>query len=154
LDQAEFFAPDSQGRLKSFFMLCEDRVNSPRLSLSILPERFAVCRLSPDDDVPPWGRSPEFYSITRSREELSVVCLAKDVPGHIQADRDWRVLKIEGPLSFSLTGILISLANPLAEAKISIFAISTYDTDYVLVPESSLPRATAIFMEKGHSIHR
>lgn len=127
-------------------------MNQPKLTLSILPNQFAVCRLSPDADVPAWSQNTEFYSITRSRDELSVVCLNKDVPRDIQAERDWLGLKVEGPLDSSLTGILASLANPLAKAKISIFAISTYGTDYVFVRKDSLSQAVAILKNEGHSI--
>ena len=123
----------------------------PKLTLTILPDQFAVCRLSPDDDIPIWSRNEEFYSITRSRDELSIVCLSKDVPENIRAECDWRALKVRGPLDFSLTGILAAIINPLSEAKISIFTISTYDTDYVLVREDSLSKVVAILNEEGHS---
>ena len=123
----------------------------PKLTLTILPDQFAVCRLSPDADLPAWTQNEEFYSITRSRDELSVVCLSKDVPENIRAECDWRALKVGGPLDFSLTGILAAIINPLSEAKIPIFAISTYDTDYVFVREDSLSQVVAILSEEGHS---
>ena len=123
----------------------------PKLTLTILPDQFAVCRLSPDADIPAWTQNAEFYSITRSRDELSVVCLSKDVPENIRAECDWRALKVRGPLDFSLTGILTAVIEPLSEAKIPIFAISTYDTDYVLVREDSLSQVVAILNEEGHS---
>ena len=123
----------------------------PKLTLTILPDQFAVCRLSPDDDIPIWSRNEEFYSITRSRDELSIVCLSKDVPENIRAECVWRALKIRGPLDFSLTGILAAIINPLSEAKIPIFAISTYDTDYVFVREDSLSQVVAILSKEGHS---
>jgi len=124
----------------------------PKLTLTILPDQFAVCRLSPDTDIPAWSRNEEFYSITRSRDELSVVCLSKDVPENIRAECDWRALKVRGPLDFSLTGILAAIIDPLSEAKIPIFTISTYDTDYVLVREDSLSQVVAILSGQGHSI--
>ena len=123
----------------------------PKLTLTILPDQFAVCRLSPDADIPAWTQNAEFYSITRSRDELSIVCLSKDVPENIMAECDWRALKVRGPLDFSLTGILTAVIEPLSEAKIPIFAISTYDTDYVLVREDSLSQVVAILNEEGHS---
>jgi hypothetical protein len=122
-----------------------------KLKLSILPDQFAVCRLSPDAGVPVWTQNAEFYSITRSRDELSVVCLSKDVPENIRAECDWRALKVGGPLDFSLTGILTAIIDPLSEAKIPVFAISTYDTDYILVREASLSQVVAILNEEGHS---
>ena len=124
----------------------------PKLTLTVLPDQFAVCRLSPNDDIPIWSRNEEFYSITRSRNELSIVCLSKGVPENIRAECDWRALKVRGPLDFSLTGILAAVINPLSEAKIPIFAISTYDTDYILIREDSLSQVVAILSGVGHSI--
>jgi hypothetical protein len=124
----------------------------PKLTLTILPDQFAVCMLSPDADIPAWSRNEEFYSITRSRDELSIVCLSKDVPENIRAECDWRALKVRGPLEFSLTGILAAIINPLSEAKIPIFAISTYDTDYILIREDSLSQVVAILSGVGYSI--
>ena len=123
-----------------------------KLTLSVLPDPFAVCRLSPDSEVPAWGRNAEFYSITRSRDELSLVCFSKDVPGYIRAECDWRALKVEGPLDFSLTGILASVVTPLADAKISLFAVSTYDTDYIFIREASLSQAVAVLKNEGKRI--
>ena len=123
------------------------------LTLSVLPDEFAVCRLCADDDAPAWGHNQEFCSITRTADELSVVCLAKDAPAHIQAERDWRALKVEGPFDFSQTGILVCLIGPLADAKISVFATSTFDTDYVLVRCDIFERAIAVLRDEGHTIN-
>ena len=128
-------------------------MNGAKLTLSILPNHFAICRLSPDADIPVWSKNTEFYSITRSRDELSVVCFNENAPLDVQAERDWRALRIEGPLDFSLTGILASLVSPLAEAEISVFAVSTYDTDYVLVREKFLSQAISVLKKEGHSVN-
>lgn len=128
-------------------------MNGPKLTLSILSNHFAICRLPPDADIPTWSKNSEFYSITRSRHELSVVCFDEDVPSDVEAERDWRVLRIEEPLDFSLIGILSSLVGPLAEAEISVFAISTYDTDYVLVREKFLSQAISVLKKEGHSVN-
>lgn len=128
-------------------------MNGAKLTLSILPNHFAICRLSPDADIPAWSKNTEFYSITHSRDELSVVCFNENAPLDVQAERDWRALRIEGPLDFSLTGILACLLGPLAEAEISVFAISTYDTDYVLVREKFLSQAVSILTQEGHSVN-
>lgn len=124
-----------------------------KLTLSILPNRFAICKLPPDADIPAWSKNTEFYSITRSRNQLSVVCFDEDVPSEVKAERDWRALRIAGPLAFSLIGILTSLITPLAKANISVFVISTYDTDYILVKNIFLPKAISILNLEGHSIH-
>jgi hypothetical protein len=124
----------------------------PKRALIILSDQFAVCRLSPDADIPAWSQNAKFFSITRSKDELSVVCLGKDVPGNILAECGWRALKVKGALDFSLTGILASITNPLAKAKIPVFVISTYDTDYIFVRENHLSQAISVLSKEGHSI--
>jgi hypothetical protein len=120
------------------------------LELSVLPQRLAVCQLDPDETIPDWLAECDFWSVTRTDEELSVVLPEERAPAAWKAARGWRCLKVRGPLDFSLTGILSSLASPLAEAGISIFAISTYDSDYVLVREKDLDRAREVLTESGH----
>ena len=111
------------------------------------PGDLAICRLSPDEEIPLWGLSSPFFSVTRTTEELSLVCDAASVPEHVTAQGPWQSIKVLGPLDFSLTGILSQLARSLAEAKISIFAISTYDTDYVLVKKEDMPGAVKVLAE-------
>ena len=93
-----------------------------------------------------------FVSITRTSDELSIVCAERDVPLGVKVDRGWRALKIEGPLDLSLTGVLASIAVPLAEAKINIFAISTFDTDYVLVKADRVAEAIGVLRNAGHYV--
>lgn len=114
------------------------------LTLSILTTPLAVARLDPASGVPPWvDWSGPLVSVTRTAEEVSVVCADGCVPEGVRAERGWRALKVDGPLDFALTGILARLAVPLAEAGISIFAVSTFDTDYVLVRAETLDEAVA-----------
>lgn len=122
------------------------------LTLSILPDVYAVCRLDPNASIPSWVTKRDFFSITRTRDELSIVCPQRDVPAGIQCERDWRCLKVDGTLDFALTSVLVSLAAPLAEAGISIFAISTFDTDYVLVKQENLERTISVLSQAGHQI--
>jgi len=122
------------------------------LALSVLPQRFALCRLDPDDVIPDWVSGYSFWSVTRTDEELSVVLPGESLPSGWKAEKGWRCLKVLGPLDFSLTGILASLSAPLAEAGISIFAISTYDTDYVLVRDKDLDKAKNVLSESGHVV--
>src|SRR6476661_4965701 len=98
------------------------------LALSIVEGVFAVCRLGPDERVPEWALRGGFFSVTRTADELSVVCEDGRVPDGVVAERGWRCLKTQGPFSFALTGILASLLVPLADAGVGIFALSTYDT--------------------------
>jgi hypothetical protein len=120
------------------------------LPLSVLPQRFAICRLDPDDTIPDWLSRHPFWAVTRTDEELSVVLPEESVPAGWKGEKGWRCLKVHGPLDFSLTGILASLATPLAEASISIFAISTYDTDYILLRDEDLDKAKNVLAECGH----
>jgi hypothetical protein len=122
-------------------------------TLFLLFETFAVSRLEKGAPVPQWVPAEPFFSITGTADELSVVCPAEAVPTEIQADRDWRCFKLQGPFPFSLTGILNSITVPLADGNVGIFAISTYDTDYVLVKEDNLQQALSILTNAGHTIH-
>lgn len=121
-----------------------------RLTLSLLPETLAVARLPAGALLPGWvDWSDPFVTVSRTRDELSVVCPEARVPGDVRAERGWRGFKVEGPLDFALTGILARLAAPLAEAGISIFAVSTYDTDYLLVRAADLEAATAVLRRQN-----
>ena len=117
-----------------------------------MPERLAICRLSPDEPAPECPAHAHFWSVTRTDEELSIVLPEDTVPDHWEADTGWRCLKVLGPLDLSLTGILASLAAPLAEVGVSIFAVSTYDTDYVLVKEGDLEKAERALSAAGHTV--
>ena len=122
------------------------------LTLVFLPDRYAVCRLGGDDPVPDWAYSRGFVSITRTQEELSIVCLQDSVPPNVTCRRDWRCLKVDGPLDFAQAGLLASLAGPLAEEGIPVFVVSTYDTDYLLVSELQATRAAEVLSDAGHRI--
>ncbi len=128
----------------------------PRLTLTLEPDVYAVVRLEPDLSLPSWARLSDMFSITRTRDELSVVCVESVIPQGLSAqfERGWRLLKLEGPFSFALTGILVSVLDPLAAVGVSIFAISTFDTDYVMVPGAKLETALAALGQAGHEIRR
>jgi hypothetical protein len=116
-----------------------------RLQISLLAGRFAVCRMGPDAAIPAnlLQVHPGFLSITRTADELSVVCPEELAPAGAKAQPGWCAFKVEGPLDFSLTGVMATLATPLATAKISLFAVATFDTDYLLVQERDLEAAIA-----------
>ena len=122
------------------------------LTLTVLPERFAICRLDAKAPLPSWATDGDFVSITRTPEELSIVCAERNVPAGIKSATGWRALKCEGPLDFSLTGIVVSLAKPLADASVAIFPIATQDTDYVLVREPQLELAIQALTSYGHAV--
>lgn len=122
------------------------------LTLILLPERFAVCRLAPDAPIPPLPLRASLVAMTLTAEELSLVLPETATPEGVKVEGGWRALRVAGVLDFSLTGVLASLAAPLAQAGVSIFAISTYDTDYLLIPESSLAVALDALRAAGHTI--
>jgi uncharacterized protein len=124
------------------------------LTLSILSEEFAICRLASGSPVPHWALAGGLSSITRTPDELSIVCDQRRAPEEAQCDRGWRCLKVHGPLDFSLTGVMASLAVPMAEAEISIFAFSTFDTDYLMVKQGNLEKAIRALTGAGHEIRR
>ena len=122
------------------------------LTLALLPDRLAVCRLPPDAPLPPEPPGGPLWSVTRTPHELSLVVAEDAVRDGWKAERGWCCLAVEGPLDFSLVGIMASLSAPLAEAGVSLFAVSTYDTDYVLVREESLERAIGALRDAGHRV--
>jgi hypothetical protein len=124
-----------------------------RLELLALDDRLAVCRLDRDDPIPEWATRGGFCSITRTADELSVVCPEPLVPEGVRAEKGWRVLRVAGAMDFSSVGVLASLAVPLAEAGVSLFAVSTFDTDYLLVKGHDLGRAVEALTAYGHVVH-
>ena len=115
-----------------------------------LPGLFAVSRLSADAPIPAWALTGPFASITRNEDELSIVCPAENVPAETKSQAHWTCFKLEGPFAFTQTGILASFINPLSQNKVPIFALSTFDTDYVLVPEDSSRAAEEYLQKAGH----
>lgn len=125
------------------------------LTLSLLPERYAICRFEPHAPIPEWATRANFFTVTRTTDELSITCLEADTPQDVaKCERSWRALKLHGPFDFGLTGILASVLNPLAQAGIGIFAISTFDTDYVLVKAEKLDAALAALQQAGHTLQK
>jgi hypothetical protein len=116
--------------------------------------RLAVCRLDPSSPIPAGMSNARFFSVTRTDEELSVVCPEESAPPGCAAEKGWVALKVAGPLDFGLTGVLSSLAAPLADAGISVFAVSTYETDYLLVRADELDRAIDALVRCGHRCRR
>jgi uncharacterized protein len=122
------------------------------LNLTLLDGRFAVCRLPPESLIPPWAYRGAICSVTITADELSIICNESAVPSDVQHQGGWACLKLQGPFEFTLTGILTSLLNPLRDAGIGIFAMSTYDTDYVMVPGDRLEDALRALADAGHLV--
>ena len=123
-------------------------MTNPRLALRVTPWRLAVCRFPADSALPAWvfHAEAEFFSVTRTPTELSVVCAEDDLPPSVQehVERDWRALAVVGPLAFSLTGVVSALTAPLAAAGVPVFVISSYDTDHLLVKAADFARTREI----------
>jgi len=117
-----------------------------------LPLRYAICSLDATAEVPGWCTKGAFVSISRTPDELSLICLESNLPDGLTCEPGWRILKCEGPLDFSLPGIMASLAEPLADAGIPIFPIATYHTDYVLIKEPHLESAINALTAYGHAV--
>jgi hypothetical protein len=113
---------------------------------------YAIVRIAPDAPVPDWATKGEFTSITRSADELSIVCPTENLPPDVRSSHRWICLKLEGPFAFSLTGVLLSFIEPLSDNGIPIFAIATFDTDYVLVQEESSATAIKLLTRAGHKM--
>jgi hypothetical protein len=127
-------------------------VSLHRLNLTVVDGIFAVCKLEGDAPIPPWATAGSFFSITHTADELSVVCRQDAVPERVAAERGWRCLRVAGTIPFSVVGVLASLAAPLAEAGISVFAVSTFATDYLLVKAADFEKAVTALTQTGHSI--
>ena len=122
------------------------------LTLRQMPYRLGVCRMESTEPIPEWIGDGAFVSITRTADEISIVCDESRIPPDITAEKNWRCLSVEGPLPFEAVGVLASLATPLAERGISIFVISTYDTDHILVKDDDLERAIDALTACGHTV--
>jgi hypothetical protein len=124
-----------------------------RLPLELLPDTLAICRLAADAAVPSWTESSAgFLTVSRTSTELSITALQAAVPAGTQCERDYRAIRVRGTLPPDLVGILLSMAEPLAQAGLSIFAISTYDTDYVLIKGRDASAAVDALRRAGHQI--
>ncbi len=121
-------------------------------TLCLLDPAFAIYRLDPRADLPPWLPRGQLTSVTRTTSELSIVCPQQAVAEGVRCEPGWRALEVQGPLEFSLVGVVASLTQPLAEAGVSVFVLSTFDTDYVLVREADLPKAVAALRASGHRV--
>ena len=120
-------------------------------TLEVLPGTFAICHLSATDPVPDWA-TDEFVSITRTPNELSIVCPQANVPAETQSEPGWRCLRVAGQLDFSMVGVIASLNGTLASAGIGVFVVSTFDTDYLLVKETELDAAVESLIEVGNTV--
>ena len=124
-----------------------------RLPLELLPDTLAICRLDSQAPLPAWAvQSSGFLTVSRSADELSIMTVQRAVPAGVRCERDYQAIRVRGPLSPNLVGVLLSILKPLAEAGLSLLAISTYDTDYVFVKTRHLTAALNSLRRAGHQI--
>lgn len=130
-----------------------DGVRAPQtFTLQQFPEKLAVVRLAPGADVPPWAESSSLLSITATATETSLVCATRSVPTKVPSQKPFTAFAVQGPLDPELHGVLVTLLQPLAEAEISVFTISTFDTDWILVPQGQADEATEAWRRRGHTV--
>lgn len=127
-------------------------INTPTYTLNQFPEKLAVVRLPAGAEIPAWAESSSLFSITATATETSLVCAGRDVPKKVIHQAPFTAFQVEGPLDFALTGVLAGLLVPLAEEQISIFTISTYDTDWILVPINDVEKASEAWRRQGHTV--
>ena len=122
-----------------------------QLTFTLLPDLYAIARLDGSAAIPKWPAG-DFVSITRTRDELSIVCRDDAVPRNVRADRGWRCLALHGPFALDVTGVAAEFTRVLAAAGVSVFVIATFETDYVLVPDRAIERAVAALRAAAHAV--
>jgi hypothetical protein len=126
-------------------------LNLPKLRLCVMPENYAICSFPPDMTLPDWTDRSSIFSITKTPKEITVVCEENLVPGECKRSENWKCIKVEGSFDLDAVGVLASIAGPLAQNKISLYVISTFDTDYVLIHVNDIDKAVSCLSEFGHS---
>jgi hypothetical protein len=123
-----------------------------QLKLSLLKNKYAICSLPKDAPIPEWALAQSLASINRTDKELTIVCKQDIIPSQYQSDLNWRCFKIDGSFDLNQIGVISSISSPLADAGISIYVISTYDTDYFLIKDDNLEKTISTLSASGHSI--
>lgn len=123
-------------------------------SYSLLQDTFAICRLDKNSSLPDWAVGGEFWSVSRTPDELSVVCPQESVPEGVDHDAGWRCLKLDSPFEFDLAGMISSVAAPLAQTNTDLFVVATQDSDYLMVKEQDLEETKGELARTGFSLDR
>jgi len=119
------------------------------LTLKVLDEKFAVCKVDNNKPIPMWVlKSRDFYSITRTHDEMSIISIESSVPEHVEKEGGWKAFMVDRVLDFELIGVISSITGILAEKEISVFVMSTYNTDYILVKEDDFEKAVEVLYSK------
>ena len=125
-----------------------------KLRIRLLQGTYAVCQIKDTENFLSYFDEKEFFSITKTEDEISVVMLQDKISSDVKVEKDWRILKVEGTLDFSLIGILAKISGILAKNSISIFVISTFNTDYILVKEEKIEKAMTVLSKEGYEISK
>lgn len=125
-----------------------------KLKIKLLQGTYAVCQIEDTENFLSYFDEKDFFSVTKTEDEISVVMLQDKISSDVKAEKDWRILKVEGTLDFSLIGILAKISDILAKNQISIFVISTFNTDYILVKEEKVEKAILVLSEDGYEISK
>lgn len=125
-----------------------------KLRIRLLQGTYAVCQIKDTENILNCFDEKDFFSITKTEDEISVVMLQDKISSDVKVEKDWRILKVEGTLDFSLIGILAKISGILAKNSISIFVISTFNTDYILVKEEKVEKAILVLSEEGYEISK
>ena len=125
-----------------------------KLRIRLLQGTYAVCQIKDTENILNCFDEKDFFSITKTEDEISVVMLQDKISSDVKVEKDWRILKVEGTLEFSLIGILAKISGILAKNSISIFVISTFNTDYILVKEEKVEKAMTVLSEEGYEISK
>ena len=123
-----------------------------QLTLILFPQRMAVSKMEPGSKIPDWVEDNHFLSLTYTQDEMSIVCEEKSMPDELLAERGWRLLQVQGPLEFSMVGVLANICTTLAKAGVSAFVVSTFETDYILVKEDVMLQATNALVNSGYQV--
>ncbi len=123
----------------------------PKLRLRVLPEVYAICSFPPDAAFPDWPYNPNILSVTKTPQETTLVCEESHVPGDCKKSENFKCIKVEGRFDLDAVGVLASIAGPLAQNKISLYVISTFDTDYVLIHAENVDKAVSCLEKFGHT---
>jgi hypothetical protein len=122
--------------------------------LRLLTQVMAISHIGPNEDIPHWADRHGFSCIFRTQDSLTIVSAQSSIPDDVPADRDWRCFEVQGPLNLSLTGIMASLTAPLAQAGVPVFALSSFETDFILVQQARLEEARQAIEEAGFIVER
>ena len=122
------------------------------MKLKLLKPTYSICKLSPDNEVPSWALTSSTFFLSKTSDELSIICPATEIPSEVKVSNGWRCIRVDGDLEFDEIGVVTTVSSPIANKGISLFLVSTHDRDYVLIHKDDLDNAISEYEKKGFSI--